>query len=261
LVGVVEAGEGVAGVGGEVFAVVAGGGGAGFAVGEELATVAFGLEAVGVEGGEGGGGAGGLGGEAGAVVDVFFAGEGAGVEIVVNGEGVSAEFLSAGGIEGQAVGAEGAGTAPDAAVVGGVDVALAAVGGLEGTDAVGGVVIEREGAAGLGHLGEVAVGVVGVARHLDAVVLGVDDLDALGAGALGDGLGEAPGGVGGLRGDEALEFVELVGDFFAGHPVSLAHDLVIADNSKKCRGIHLFVCTKHSSVCFLQQQSNMIRIQ
>jgi len=131
LVCVVEAGEGVAGVGGEVFAVVAGGGGAGFAVGEELAAVAFGVEAVGGEGGEGGGGAGGLGGEAGAEVDVFFAGEGAGVEIVVNGEGVSTEFLSAGGIEGQAVGAKGAGTAPDAAVVGGVDVAFAAVGGLE----------------------------------------------------------------------------------------------------------------------------------
>jgi len=146
--------------------------------------------------------------------------------------------LSAGGIEGQTVGAEGAGTAPDAAVVGGVDVAFAAVGGLEGTDAVGGVVIEREGAAGLGHLGEVAVGVVGVARHLDAVGLGVDDLDALGAGALGDGLGEAvaeavirpgeaPGGGSGLRGDEALEFVELVGDFFAGHPVLLANDFAV----------------------------------
>jgi len=131
LVCVVEAGEGVAGVGGEVFAVVAGGGGAGFAVGEELAAVAFGVEAVGGEGGEGGGGAGGLGGEAGAEVDVFFAGEGAGVEIVVNGEGVSTELLSAGGIEGQAVGAEGPTAAPDAAVVGSVDVAFAAVGGLE----------------------------------------------------------------------------------------------------------------------------------
>jgi hypothetical protein len=30
-----------------------------------------------------------------------------------------------------------------------------------------------------------------------------------------------------LRGDEALEFVELVGDFFAGHPVLLANDFAV----------------------------------
>ena len=30
-----------------------------------------------------------------------------------------------------------------------------------------------------------------------------------------------------MRGDEALEFVELVGDFFAGHPVLLANDFAV----------------------------------